>query len=79
MTKEFEEHYKRFCKAVDDALTLWPGIEIEAVIGEEAYDPDILHIPEHLDNKGCEVIDIGIEVYTDENGYMVFRPHGKEM
>ena len=65
MTKDFEEHYKRFCKAVDDALTLWPGSEIEAVIGEEAYDPDI-----QLDcGDGSSV-----KAYTDEDGRMVFKP-----
>lgn len=68
MTKEFEEHYKRFCKAVDDALTLWPGTEIEAVTGEEEYDPDIL-----LD---CED-GSSVKVYTDEDGYMVFKPTEK--
>lgn len=69
MTHEFEEYYKRFCKAVDDALTLWPGSEIEAVIGEEVYDPDI-----RLDCGD----DSSVRVYTDEEGHMVFKPTGKE-
>lgn len=69
MTKEFEDYYKRFCEAVDEALTLWPGSEIEAVTGEEKYDSDIL-----LDcGDGSSV-----KAYTDEDGCMVFKPTGKE-
>ena len=77
MTEEFEEQIKKFNKEMRGALKLDPEREWEVTCEEEAYDPGILHIPQHLDGGDCECIDIGIEVYTDEDGRMIFKPQGK--
>lgn len=76
MTQELEDYYKRFCKAVDRALTPHPEKEWYAVmgtscIGKEAYDPDIL-----LDCGDCGDSS-SVRVYTDEDGHMVFKPQKK--
>lgn len=76
MTKDFEEGIKKFNKEMRGALKLDPRREWETTCEEEAYDPDILHIPSG--DEDCECIDIGVEVYTDEDGRMVLKPWRKE-
>ena len=38
-----------------------------------------LHCVREIMMKEKRIRAVGIEVYTDENGYMVFKPHRKEM